>query len=212
MSSGHSQSSYEVGYSLYVRHLYGMLAPRAFSVIMFGALVCTLSVKLFHSWRYGLLNEYFGWVLADISFLLVVETILALVCFRWPKKWVLRITTIVAAIVCTWSVMNAGWLIRTGTQILPRVLLPLVRAPLHTLCIIGVNLMKMPITAFILLGPSVVALIFFFVVLADPLPPNYNRKRFLSKVVISLVIVITSILAHGAVSRGDSGLHYNCHL
>jgi len=185
---------------------------------MFGALFCTLLVKLFHSWRNGKLNEYFGWIPADIAFLLVVETILALVCFRWPKKWVLRMTTVVAAMVCTWSVINAGWLIRTGTQILPRVLLPLVRAPLHTLCIIGVNLVKMPIAAIILLGPSAAALTFFFVVLANPLPPNYNRKRFFSRVIISVVIVITSILARGAVSRGGAtqvaslGLHHNCHL
>lgn len=218
MSSGYSQSSYKVGRFLYIRRLYGLLAPRAYSVIMFGALFYTLFVKLFHSWRNGKLNEYFGWVLADIAFLLVVEVILALVCFRWPKKWVLRMTIIVAAIVCTWSIMNAGWLIRTGTQVLPRVLLPLVRAPLHTLCIIGVNLIKMPITATILLAPSAVALIFFLVVLANPLPPNYNRKRFFSRVIISVVIVITSILARGAVSRSSSpqvaslGLHYNCHL
>jgi len=218
MSYRYSQSSYKIVRFLYIRRFYGLLAPRAYSAIMFGALFCTLLVKLFHSWRYGLLNEYFGWVLADISFLLVVEAILSLVCFRWPKKWILRMNTIVAAIVCTWSVMNAGWLIRTGTQILPRVLLPLVRAPLNTLCIIGVNLVKMPITAFILLGPSAVALTFFFIVLANPLPPNYNRKRFFSRVIISVVIVITSILARGAVSRGSSpqvaslGLQYNCHL
>jgi hypothetical protein len=218
MSSEHSQSRYEIGRFLYIRSLYNLLAPRAYSVIMFVALFCTLLVKLFHSWRYGLINEYLGWVLADISFLLFVEVILAMVCFRWPKKGVLRVTTIVAAVVCTWSVMNAGWLIRTGTQILPRVLLPLVRAPLNTLCIIGVNLIKVPISAVILLGPSAIALIFFFVVLANPLPPNYNRKRFFVRVIISVVIVITSILARGAVSRRGSpqiaslGLQYNCHL
>ncbi|MHC4533418.1 MAG: LTA synthase family protein [Planctomycetota bacterium] len=175
-------------------------------------------MKLFHSWRNSYLSEYLGWILIDISFLLIVEVIMALVCYRWPKRWILRITTIIAAFICTWAVMNAGWLIRTGTQILPRVLLSLVRAPLHTLCIIGVNLLKMPVTAFILLGPSAVALTFFFFVLANPLPPNYNRKRFFTRVVISLAIVVSSILIRGAVSKGSSpqiaslGLHYNCHL
>lgn len=201
-----------------IRRLYNILAPRAYSVIMFIALFCTLAVKLFHSWRYSLLSEYLGWVLLDISFLLAVEVVLALVCFWRPQRWVLRTTTITAAVVCTWAVMNAGWLIRTGTQILPRVLLSLIRAPLHTLCIIGVNLLKMPITAFILLGPSAVALTFFFFVLANPLLPNYNRKRFLTRIVISLAIIVSSILVRGAVSKGSSpqiaslGLHYNCHL
>ena len=201
-----------------IRCLYNILAPRAYSVIMFIAIFCTLAVKLFHSWRYNLLGEYLGWVLLDISFLLVVEVALALICFWRPKRWILRTTTITAAVVCTWAVMNAGWLIRTGTQILPRVLLSLGRAPVHTLCIIGVNLLKMPITAFILLGPSAVALTFFFFVLANPLPPNYNRKRFLTRIVISLAIIVSSVLVRGAVSKGSSpqiaslGLHYNCHL
>ncbi|MDT8299921.1 MAG: LTA synthase family protein [Sedimentisphaerales bacterium] len=201
-----------------IRRLYNILAPRAYSAIMFIALFCTLAVKLFHSWRSSYLGEYLGWILLDISFLLTVEVILSLICFRWPKRWILRIATITAAVVCTWAVMNAGWLIRTGTQILPRVLLSLVRSPLHTLHIIGVNLLEMPVTAFILLGPSAVALTFFFFVLANPIPPNYNRKRFFTKVVISLVIVVSSILIRGAVSKRSSpqiaalGLHYNCHL
>ena len=218
MSSEYSQSGYEAVWFLYIRRLYSLLASRAYSAIMLGALFSTLAVKLFHSWRYGLLNEYTGWILADISFLLVVEVILALVCFRWPKRWVLRAATIVAAVVCAWSIMNAGWLIRTGTQILPRVLLPLFRAPLNTLCIIGVNLIEMPKAAVILLGPSAVALTFFFIVLANPLPPAYNRKRFFNRVVISIIIIIVSIVARVAMSKGGSpqvaslGLHYNCHL
>jgi len=185
---------------------------------MFGALFCTLVVKLFHSLRYGLLNEYFGWVLVDVSFLLTIEVILALMCFRWPKRWVLRIATITAAIVCTWSVINAGWLIRTGTQILPRVLLPLVRSPLNTLCIISVNLINMPRAAIILLGPSAVALTFLFLVLANPRLPAYNKKRFLTRVIISIAIVFVSITARGAAHKRNSprasslGLYYNCHL
>jgi hypothetical protein len=114
--------------------------------------------------------------------------------------------------------MNAGWLIRTGTQILPRVLLPLVRHPLNTLCIIGVNLAQMPKTAVILLGPSAVALAFFFSVLANPKPPNYNKKRFFVRIVVTLAIIVSSILVRGAVSKKSNpqvaslGLHYNCHL
>lgn len=218
MTYERSHSNPKIRQALSIRRLYYFLASRAYSVIMFGALFCTMLVKLFHSLRYNLVSEYIGWVLADISFLLFVEVILALVCFRWPKKWVLRTATIIAAVVCTWSVMNAGWLIRTGTQILPRVLLPLVRSPLNTLCIIGVNLIKMPRAAIILLCPSAVALTFFFIVLANPLSPAYNRRRFFSRVVISIIVVIISVVARGAVSRGGSpqvaslGLYYNCHL
>jgi hypothetical protein len=218
MGYEYSYSGSKIRRTLSARRLYYFFAPRAYSVIMLGALFYTLFVKLFHSLRYDLIDEYAGWVLADISFLLFVEVVLALVCFRWPNRWVLRSATIIAAVLCTWSVMNAGWLIRTGTQILPRVLLPLIRAPLHTLYIIGVNLITMPKAAIILLGPSAVALAFLFVVLANPLPPAYNRKRFFSRVIVSIIIIVISIIARGAVSRNSSpqsaslGLHYNCHL
>ena len=218
MISEHSQSYDKEKKASVLRRIYNILAPRAYSVIMFGALFCTLAVKLFNSWRYNLLGEYIGWILLDIFFLLLVEVLLALISYFWPKKWVLRTTTIIAAIVCTWSVMNAGWLIRTGTQILPRVLLPLLRSPLNTLCIIGVNLAKMPKTAFILLGPSAVALTFFFSVLVNPMPPNYNRKRFFVRIVVTFAVIISSILVRGAVSNKSTpqvaslGLQYNCQL
>lgn len=203
---------------LSVRFLYGFLAPRAFSAIMFGALFCTLAVKFFHSWRYNLFDEYIGWILADVSFLLGIEIVLAIVWFRWPKKWVFRLITVIAAVLCTWSVMNAGWLIRTGTQILPRVLLPLVRAPISSLCIVGVNLIKMPKAATLLLLPSAIALTFLIFVLAKPVILGYERKRFLVRTVICIVIALTAVAVRPAVARRGSpqiasvGLRYNSQL
>jgi len=201
-----------------IRQLYRLLAARAYSVIILGALFCTLAVKFFHSWRYSLVNEYFGWILADISVLLGIEVILALACFRWPRRWVIRAAIIFAVIVCTWSVMNAGWLIRTGTQILPAELLPLIRDPVNILWIVGVNLIKMPKAAIVLLGPSAIVLAFFLSVLAKPMQPNYNRRLFISRITISFIIIVISISARAAlVKRGSPqiasvGLHYNCQL
>lgn len=201
-----------------LRRLYGLLAPRAYSIIMFGALFCTLAVKFFHAWRIGLVNEYLSWIFTDISVLLGIEVILAMLCFRWPYKWVIRTACVCAAVVCTWSVMSAGWLIRTGTQILPTVLLPLFRDPINALGIIGVNLAKMPTAAVALLGPSAIALIFFFLVLAKPPPPRYNKKRFKGRITVSVFIVLVAIAARGTLtSRGSpqivsEGLRYNCQL
>lgn len=204
--------------ALTIRYMVAIFAPRAYSVIIFGALFCTMLAKFVHSLRYDLLNEYFGWILVDVYFLLTIELVLAIICFRWPRKLLIRIVTIIAAIVCTWSVMNAGWLLRTGTQILPRVLLPLIRSPLNSLNIIGVNLMAMPKTAFFLLMPSAVALAFFFYVLTKPQIPAYNRRNFMKKVFISGFLVIVVILAQQVVSKHRSpqvaslGLHHNCHI
>jgi len=218
MSFESAQPNLEKKWLLYVHSLYNFLASRAYSVVMFGALFCTLAVKLFHSWRCGLTNKYLSWILTDISILLGVEIILVLVCFFWSKKWVLRAANIIAAIICTWSVLNAGWLIRTGTQILPRVLLPLVRAPLHALRIIGVNLIKMPTAAIILLGPSAIVIAFIFMALVRPRPPVYKKNRFLIKIIISIIIVVSSLFARillssrGSPQLSSLGLQYNCHL
>ena len=217
MVSQHLQSGNKYK-GVVLSRLQGFLAPRAYSVIMLAALFCSLTVKLFHSWRYDLLDEYMGWIMADISVLIAIEVILSLVCFHWPRKAVVRSATVFSAIVCTWSVMNAGWLIRTGTQILPRVLLPLVRAPVSSLFIVGVNLAKMPAAAVVLLAPSALALAFFFFVLAKPKLLVYNRRRFIARIVFCMVIVITAVVARPAITRrgssqiGSVGLRYNSQL
>lgn len=183
--------------------LWQFLVPRAHSVIVFSALLCTLTVKWFHAERYNLTGHYFEWILTDIAFLLSVEVALSMLCFLWPKKWMVGLALIVAAVVCAWSFMNAGWLIRTGTQILPRVLLPLVRAPLSALCIVGVNLVKMPVAALVLLGPSVIALGFFFFVLSKPTVPRYEHKSFFIRVLICLVIVLAAVVLRLGTGRQD---------
>ena len=201
-----------------ILRLYNLLASHAYNIIIFGAMFCTLAVKFFHSYRTGLLGEYPLWILTDIAVLLGIEIVMTIVCFRWRRKRVIRMVTIIAAVVCIWSVINASWVIRTGTQILPGVLLPLLRDPLSSLNIIRVNLIKMPIAAFVLLGPSAVALTFFFFVLARPVRPNYSRKRFAYKIVISLAIVFIAVVARafagtrGSVPAAAVGLRYNCQL
>lgn len=218
MNTGCSQlSGKHKGISM-VRGFYNFLAGRAYSVIMLGALFCTLAAKFLHSWRTGLIREYFSWILADISTLLLIELILALICFWWRRRWVFRVVTFVAALVCTWSVMNAGWLIRTGTQILPMVLLPLIRDPLNSLAMVTINMIRMPKAAVMLLGPSAIALGFFFSVMARPKLAAYHYRRFFSRVVISVVVILGAAMARGAVvSRessdiGSIGLQYNCQL
>jgi len=199
-----------------VRRLYELLACRAFSILIFAALFCNLAAKLFHSLRTGLLNEYPGWILADVSFLLLLEVILALICFRWPSKVVIRMATFVAAVVLIWSVINAGLLVRTGTQVLPYTLAPLFRDPLNTLAIVGINLIKMPVTAAILLVPSMVLFVFVLVVLARPRTPDYNRRAFLTRAGICLAVVLVAGLAklvgagHSSSPAGSGGLGYNC--
>jgi phosphoglycerol transferase MdoB-like AlkP superfamily enzyme len=218
MDAERSKSRLSNVINLFIRHHYGFLAPRAYSVVMFGALCCTLLAKFFHSWRTGLTDEYFSWIFADIAVLLGIEAVLAIACFCRPRKLVIRTSIGISAIVFIWSVLNAGWLIRTGSQVLPAVLLPLFRDPFSALGIIGVNLIKMPAASVILLLPSAIVIIFLFSVLARPIPPSYNHKFFISRICVSCFLVALAISGSYAVAQHHStsivseDIRYNCQL
>ena len=218
MNNKSLQTNPEPGSVSIFSRLYLFLARRAYSVIIFMALFCTLAVKLFHSNRMGLLGDYFSWIAADVAVLISVEIIFAVLCFLFPRKRVILTVTIIAAVICTWSVVNASWLVRTGTQVLPQVLWPLVRDPVNSFTIIGANLAKMPIAAVAILGPSAIALAFFFSVLANLKLPQYNRRRFMNRIALCIaVVVIASMARFTACKVGSSqpvmaGLNYNCQL
>ncbi len=194
------------------------LAIRAVSLIMLGALFCTLAVKLYTANRIGCLDEYAGWIWADIAALLGIERVLSAVCFFSRRKWVHRVVLCTAAVVCTWSVINAGWLIATGTQVLPAVLAPLVRDPLNVLLIVGVNLWYRPLAAVVLLAPSALALMFFFIVLARPLRRQQDSTAFLRQTVLLAIIIFVVLLVRTSTARNSSvsavsrGLRYNSQL
>jgi len=188
------------------------LSPRAPIVIMFGALFCTLAVKFFQACHEGKVAEYFYWVLPDLSCLLLAALIIAMICFRWHRKSVLRIATFFALVVCTWSVIHAGYLIRTGTDALPRVLVPVVRDPANALRMIGVNLIKMPLAATLLLGPSAVGLGFVFCVLAKPRLRAYNRRAFTIRIAVCLVVGISATLARPFVGHGGMAHAHSPHV
>ncbi len=202
MCAGCLQHSPKSDGLLSIRCLYDSLARRGFSVIMFGALFTTLTVKFFHSYRCGLTPEYLRWIPSDIAVLLAIEVVLAIVCFRWPRSFVIRTATIIAAVVYTWSMINAGWLIRTGTQILPSVLLPVFRDPINACRMVGVNLAKMPLAAVILLAPSAVALIFFFSILAKPQRPDYNPRLLTARIIGSILIIAAAFWVRNATEPG----------
>ncbi|MCF7976254.1 MAG: sulfatase-like hydrolase/transferase [Phycisphaerae bacterium] len=203
-----------------MRRTHRALAPHAFSVIMAIALFFTLAAKCYHAFRCSVMHEYVGWILPDLCVLLGLEAVLAMCCYRWRKRWVFRTATIVAAITCTWSVINAAWIIRTGVQILPVEVLPLFRDPLNHLDVIGINLLKMPLAATALLGPSMVALTFFFAVLAKPTQPAYTNRTLFKARVIAVAIFITMAIPSGASLAqryrssqvATSGFHYNAQL
>ncbi len=175
------------------KKVFDFLGYRACAVIMGGAILCTILAKLYWAFYIARVREYFSWIGADLVVLLGLEFVLSLVAFFWPRKAVLRTVLLIAAVICTWSVFNAGWLLATGSQILPAVLMPLFRDPVNRFMIIGHHLALRPIVAVALLGPSAIALTFLFIVLATPFPPKSNTKAFMKRVVLYVIIVIAAI-------------------
>jgi len=201
-----------------VKRLHNFLATRAYTLIIVTALIFTLSAKLYYCLRFGLINKYPSFIFADVASLMAFELIISLICSKYPKKFVLRIATIIAAVICTWSVLNAGWIIRTGNQILPHTLLPLFRSPVNAFIIIGYNLAKMPVASIALLLPSALALIFFFAVLAQPKFPVYNEKNFKIKIGLAMPIILLSMALFvlttpkGSIDIAITPLRYNAQI
>lgn len=195
----------------------GFLRAWAASLIVAGALFCTLLVKFYWAVHINRLNEWVSWVESDIFVLAAVELLLVIVCFIWPKKSVVRIITVLAALVCTWSVINAGWLIATGTQVLPAVIAPLFYDPVSRFVIVGHHLAMRPFAAIALLVPSAIALAFFFHILAKPVVPTVSKNHIRVRIVIYVVLFVLAaafafIEKDGAEATVLAELRYNSQL
>jgi hypothetical protein len=200
------------------RVILGFITIRPYTIIMLLALLCTLTAKLYHAINCSQINQYPGWIVLDIAVILGIEMLMSFLSLRYKSKLVIRIVTILAGIICLWSFLNAGWLVRTGTQILPRVLLTVVRDPINACRMIGLNLVKMPITAVFLLLPGIISFSFFIYVLIYPRFPNYNRKRFFFRAGISIIICLFAVSIRPSLVRGQTSqpasleLQYNAQL
>ena len=195
----------------------GFFRTWAASLIVAGALFCTLLVKFYWAIHINRLTEWISWVESDIFVLVAIELLLVIVCFIWPKKSVVRIITVLAALVCTWSVINAGWLIATGTQVLPAVIAPLFYDPIGRFVIVGHHLAMRPFAAIALLAPSAIALAFFFYILAKPIVPalgkNHIRVRIVIYVILFVLAAIFAFIAKdGAETTALAELRYNSQL
>ena len=201
-----------------VETVHNFLAKRSFSVIIFSALAFTLLAKFIQSWRIGQLSVYPQWVLADIAVLLGIEIILSIVCFFRPSHLTSRFASIIAAFICAWSFMNAGWLLRTGKQFLPLELFPLIRDPYTTMAIVTVNLIKVPLMLILLVSPIIISLTFLAAVLIRPKLPVKSYARFISKTVICGILIITCAAVYSATAQEQAGkstsqeLRYNSQL
>ncbi|OHB48543.1 MAG: hypothetical protein A2Y10_13450 [Planctomycetes bacterium GWF2_41_51] len=178
------------------KSFFAFITARSAGIIVAAALFCTLSAKLYWAFHINQLRNWPDWIIADIFVFSFSEMFIALVYYFWHKKTAVRLMLLFAASICTWSVLNAGWLIATGTQALPAVIAPLFYDPLGRFSIVGHHLAERPIAAFALLGPSAVALAFFFYVIAKPVVPQIEKKHIRARMIFyASFFFIASIFA-----------------
>lgn len=198
--------------------LLGRLAAYAPSLAVLAALVCTLLAKLYVALRNGCPGEYFHWIATDLAVLLAIELALVAACWLRPGKWVFRICVLLAALVCAWSVINAGWMTDRGTQILPSVLLPLLRDPINNLAIVAMNLIYRPAVIALLIVPGVLALLFICAVLAWPVWRRPIPARIGGRLVLCTIFIPTALLVRARAgtqvygSAASNEMRYNCQL
>lgn len=199
-----------------LRKAYLYLAARPYTVIILAALAYNICSKFLWACKLQLKSEFHLWILSDIAVLLGIEVVFALICFLRPRRSTVRLITFIAALICTWSVINAAWLRRTGTQVLPGVMLPMFRAPADAFRIVGSGLALMPASAVILLGTSAALLIFFFSVIARPRLPKYKPRIFAVRVSLTFLLITVTATArfltmdHSSLRTVAQGLKFNC--
>ena len=102
-----------------IKKSYNFLAARPYSVILLAALLYNVCYKFLWADKLDMVRGFWQWILTDIAFIAAAEIVCVIICYLWPRRRIIRTITFIAALICTWSVINAAWMRRTGTQVLP---------------------------------------------------------------------------------------------
>lgn len=201
-----------------INHYLDLFVSHPIEVFIYSALAGTTIAKIGHACNCNLEGGYLQYVMSDLAFYVALNLVLSVVMFKWRQLWVARVCIIVAAIMCTWSVLNVGWLLRTGTQILPGTLLPVIWSPRDILNMIGINLRAMPVPALVILTPGFILFFYFAYVIARPQLPEYNRPKFIVRMAVLSVVSLLAVAIKPAVAGNSSikpeiiGLRGNAHI
>ncbi|OHB55324.1 MAG: hypothetical protein A2Y07_07425 [Planctomycetes bacterium GWF2_50_10] len=192
------------------------LACRSASVIIFAALGCTILVKSYSAIRFGIPANLPSLIINDLAVLIGLELAISLAYRKFPSKFTLRLTLLIAACICTYALFNAGYLIATGTQILPAVIWPLIRDPLNTGAIVGTHLLFRPIEAVLLLSPAACALAMFISWLIQAQTPVIRSRTIKFKsgffAIFAAMAGLQYILIPPNPASAVYQLAFNCHV
>ncbi len=104
--------------------------PRTEILILLVGLACTILGKLIiilHQTPPLLLSEIVGVVLPDILFFAVIFLVISCLYAIKPTIFVVRVVMIISILISSWSILNFGWLIKSGTQFQPSILTVAIR-------------------------------------------------------------------------------------
>ena len=180
--------------------LLALFAPRTEIWILLVGLVCTGFGKFIIVQRQNppqLPVELFPVLLPDFLFFSSVFLFInALYLFR-PSKGIIRFNLLFVGLICLWSVLNAVWLIASGVQLQPGILLVLLRGLVQLWPIAQAYLANRLWKFLFLAIAAIVTSVAFIRYFCSPGAVAPARLSSARKVVFSALLVIILIIAQG---------------
>jgi len=171
----------------------GRWLPRTETVILLGGLACTVWGKLEIITRQrpdSGFADALAVVLPDIFFFFAVALLIRLLYILKPSVAIARCALIMATAVSVWSVCNTGWLMRSGVQLQPRLVLVLFRDFKEVLPVVASQFVTHLVPAVLLLIIILAAAALFVWRLWRPLQVVGARLLHVRWAVVKLFIVL----------------------
>jgi len=163
------------------------------------ALLATVGAKLLvarHYHPHNLLLASVSVALADVSFVAAVATIIAAAYAIRPAKELARLAVLLSLAVSGWAALNAAWLLVTGVQLQPGVLLVILRHPAEFWPTVQSQLQTRPLFAAtaVLTGLTVTGYTVWRFV--RPLPVRWTRRRLVVTAGVGILTLLIFTLGY----------------
>ncbi len=148
-----------------------------------------------------------GAVLPDIFFFFAIALVIRLLYILKPSVAIARCALVIATVVSVWSVCNMGWLMRSGVQLQPGLVLVLVRDFKEVLPVVASQFVTHLIPAILLLVVVLAAVAFFVWRLCRPLQVVHVRFLHVRWAAVKLLIVLLLLMIQPILeSKADSNM------
>lgn len=178
---------------------HGRELPRPEAVLLLLALLATLAAKLLAARHYHDSDLLVAWTrvtLPDIAFLAGVGALTAAAYATHPANVLRRLGVLLCLLVAAWAALNAVWVVVTGVQLHPGVLLVVLRHPAEFGPTVQPQLRAHPVGAVAGAVGAVAIAAYAIMHLIRPLPMRYTRRKLLTTSVWGALVVAAFTLSH----------------